>query len=194
MPIQPLFSPNDFFDQELRQMISPAITAAELIIHSTEVMRLILFLKILGMILTTLLMIAILILIIRMNIFSLKIKSAKSFLFLVSDFEKGKIARQWNTIKDRLRKGQDAELRLAVIEADQLLDSVLKRLGISGSSMAERLEKIRPWQLPNLPDVWIAHKMRNRLVHEPQTKITAYEATAAVQIYEKALKFLGFLD
>lgn len=194
MPIEPLFSPGALFPEEWRQAISAATTAGEIIARSPEVARIILALKIFALIATALLAIGIVVLLIKMNFFAAKVRSARSFLFLVSVAEKEKISREWGRVKARLRRGGDAELRLAVIEADQLLDAMLKRMGFGGDTMAERLEKVRPWQLANLPDVWVAHKMRNRLVHEPQSRITPYEAETALQIYEKAFKSLGLLD
>lgn len=194
MPIEPIFSPGTFIPAEWRGVISAATTAGEMIARSPEVTAIIFGLKIFALVVTTLLAIGIVVLLVKMSFFSSKIKTARNFLFMVSVEEKEKVSREWERLKTRLRRGGDAELRLAVIEADQLLDAMLKRIGFSGDTMGERLERIKPWQLSNLPEVWVAHKMRNRLVHEPQTHITPYEAETALQIYEKALKSLGLLD
>lgn len=194
MPIEPIVSPGTFLPAEWRSAITAATTVGTLIARSPEVTAMLLALKIFSLVVTTLLAIGIIVLLVKMSFFSSKLTTARSFLFLVSVAEKEKVSRDWERVKARLRRGGDAELRLAVIEADQLLDAMLKRIGISGNTMAERLERVKPWQLSNLPEVWIAHKMRNRLVHEPQIRITPYEAETALQIYEKALKSLGFLD
>jgi hypothetical protein len=191
--MEPLFPPGTFLPAEWRQAISVATTAGEMFVRSPEVAAIIVGLKVFAAVVTTLLAIGIVVLLVKMSFFSSKIKTAKSFLFMASAAEQEKVSREWERVKGRLRRGGDAELRLAVIEADQLLDTMLKRIGFSGNTMAERLERIGPWQLPNLPDVWVAHKMRNRLVHEPHTRITPYEAETALQIYEKALQSLGLL-
>jgi hypothetical protein len=190
----PFVSPNEFFGEELREAIAVATTVGVLIASSPEVARLIFILKVASLIITTLLGIGILVLFVKLNIFPSKLKAARTFIFMAAAGEKRQTAHEWEKIKNRMKRGGDAEMRLAVIEADQLLDAMLKKMGVPGSTMSERLKTLRPWQLENLPDVWVAHKIRNRLVHEPSAKISPYEAENVLQIYEKALKSLGLLD
>lgn len=56
--------------------------------------------------------------------------------------------------------------KLAIIEADIILDEVLKQQGYAGNSLGERLKSISPQQLDSLQDAWEAHKVRNRIAHE----------------------------
>ena len=56
--------------------------------------------------------------------------------------------------------------KLAIIEADIILDEVLKQRGYIGNSLGERLKSISPQQLNSLNDAWEAHKVRNRIAHE----------------------------
>jgi hypothetical protein len=56
--------------------------------------------------------------------------------------------------------------KLAIIEADIILDETLKKRGYVGSSLGERLRNISPTQLQSLNDAWEAHKIRNRIAHE----------------------------
>ncbi|MCA9355448.1 hypothetical protein KC865_02755 [Candidatus Kaiserbacteria bacterium] len=56
--------------------------------------------------------------------------------------------------------------KLAIIEADIILDSVLKNRGYAGDSLGERLRSISPSQLGSLNDAWEAHKVRNRIAHD----------------------------
>lgn len=59
-------------------------------------------------------------------------------------------------------------LKAAIIDYDSLLDHVMKDKRIPGSSMGERLKSAgRHFQKPIYNNIWEAHKMRNRLVHEP---------------------------
>jgi hypothetical protein len=190
----PPVSPNEFFGEELRQAIYVATVTKALIVSAPAFTRLIFLLKVAALVITTFLAIGITILLLRLNFFSSTFQSAKHFLKPGSISGKEKLSRQWERIKARLSRGSDADLRLAVIEADQLLDTVLKRLGVGGNTLSEKLERLRPWQLENLPDLRLAHKIRNRLVHEPASRITPYEAETTLQIYERALKSLGVLD
>ncbi|MEK7639124.1 MAG: hypothetical protein AAB388_03120 [Patescibacteria group bacterium] len=55
--------------------------------------------------------------------------------------------------------------RLAIIEADIILDDILKQRGYAGTSLGERLRSISPHQLASLDDAWEAHKVRNQIAH-----------------------------
>jgi len=56
--------------------------------------------------------------------------------------------------------------KLAIIEADIILDDILKKQGYAGNSLGERLKSIAPTQLESLQDAWEAHKVRNKIAHE----------------------------
>jgi hypothetical protein len=56
--------------------------------------------------------------------------------------------------------------KLAIIEADIILDDILKKQGYAGNSLGERLKSIAPSQLESLQDAWEAHKVRNNIAHQ----------------------------
>jgi len=55
--------------------------------------------------------------------------------------------------------------KLAIIEADIILDEIVKERGYAGNSLGERLRSISPAQLNSLDDAWAAHKVRNQIAH-----------------------------
>lgn len=55
--------------------------------------------------------------------------------------------------------------RLAIIEADIILDELLKERGFAGATLGERLKSISPQQLSSIQDAWEAHKVRNKIAH-----------------------------
>ncbi len=81
---------------------------------------------------------------------------------------------------------------LAVIDADKLLDEALKKRGFSGKTMGERLVAAQRSMKDN-DAVWYAHKLRNRLVHEPDVKLKKNEAQNALAGFKKGLHDLGAL-
>jgi len=87
----------------------------------------------------------------------------------------------------------ESEAKLALIEADALLDETLKRLGYPGESLGERLEKLTVDILPNLEEIQKIHKIRNNIIHDPTYKLNLEEAKKALVIYEKALINLDVL-
>ena len=102
-----------------------------------------------------------------------------------------KMARQWAKIAARSETGLESEYKLAVIEADSLLDEVLKKIGYEGETLGERLKKVPPDILPGIEQVWDAHKTRNNIVHDPDYRLSFDGAKKAITIYEKALTDLG---
>ena len=104
-----------------------------------------------------------------------------------------KFYRQWQKIKQRLDAGLESEYKLAAIEADSVLDDILKKMGFAGETLAERLTKLTEATITNLPEVLEAHKTRNNIVHDPDFKLTLDETRRALEVYEKALTDLHAL-
>lgn len=80
--------------------------------------------------------------------------------------------------------------KLAVVEADKLLDTVLRKLHFPGETMGERL-KTAAYKYPAISQVWPAHKLRNQLVHDATFEITVRQAKSAVRDFYAALKALN---
>lgn len=104
-----------------------------------------------------------------------------------------KIAKRWEGISKRLTTASESEYKLAVIEAESVLEEILIRMGLSGQSFGERIKRIQKAQLPSLDDVLQAHQMRNNVVHDPDYKLTLQETKKAIDVYERALKELDAL-
>ena len=97
---------------------------------------------------------------------------------------------RWEEIEKHINSTREAEWKFAVIEADKLVDEVLKGAGFQGDTMGDRLMNIQPGQLTTLQNLWEAHKIRNRLVHDVNYFLRYTEAKRAVGLYEKTLKEL----
>lgn len=98
-----------------------------------------------------------------------------------------KVTKEWGNILKRLEANDEANYKLAVIESDKLLDTVLKNLTIPGATMGDRLKAIPVSQLPSIDNVWQAHKLRNHLVHTTEFVLTENKAKQAISIYKQAL-------
>lgn len=105
-------------------------------------------------------------------------------------FEAVDFVKKWQKAKARMEKGWEPEAKLAIIEADKLLDNLLQRMGYAGESLGERLKQLDESMLPNINQVWEAHKIRNNLVHDPNYKLSSESAQRAIAVYEQAFKHL----
>ncbi len=93
----------------------------------------------------------------------------------------------WMTIEQQLVKGQESSCHLVVLNADKLLDQALKQRNFKGDTMGERMRSAKDtWS--NANNVWSAHKMRNRIAHEPDVQVGYDNARRALSAYKQALK------
>lgn len=103
------------------------------------------------------------------------------------------LGSRWEEIQKHLNSTKEAEWKFAVIEADSLVDYILKSAGYPGDTMGDRLKNIDKSQIVTLDGLWEAHKIRNRLAHDLSYFLRYGEAKRAVQLYEKTLKELDAL-
>lgn len=102
-----------------------------------------------------------------------------------------KIAQmRWKEIKRRMSIGTESEWRLAIIEADSLIDEVFKKMGFSGDTLGDRINSISQQELNSINELREAHGVRNRLVHTPGYKVSQDDAERAIRRYERVLEEL----
>lgn len=95
---------------------------------------------------------------------------------------------QWAALLTRVKTPEG--MVLAIIDGDKLLDQALKKRHFKGNTMGERLVSAQRMISDN-DAVWYAHKLRNRLVHEPNVRLKKKEAQAALAGFRQGLKDLG---
>ncbi|MBP9822193.1 MAG: hypothetical protein KBC81_01960 [Candidatus Pacebacteria bacterium] len=105
----------------------------------------------------------------------------------------GPIQEQWTDIMTHIDSIHEGEWKFAVIEADSLVDNVLKNY-FPGASMGDRLMNIDKTKLLTLDDLWEAHKIRNRLAHDSNYFLRHAEALRAIRLFESTLKELGAIQ
>ncbi len=107
---------------------------------------------------------------------------------------KRRSTKAWRDVQKHVFTGDENSLKIALLEADKLLDEALKLSGVPGSNLGDRLKSLTESDLPNLQMVWEAHKLRNRLAHEQNFTLNRDTAERALTIYEEALKTLGLIE
>ncbi len=101
------------------------------------------------------------------------------------------IAHLWVQIEASSNQGIMGT-KLAIIEADKLLDRVLRSMYFPGDTLGERL-KSAAFKYPAIRQVWGAHRLRNQLVHDTTFEITIRKAKQALDDYRAALKVLNVM-
>lgn len=106
--------------------------------------------------------------------------------------DKEGVKKQWQGIEKLLSQPGEMNYKLAVLEADKLLDYVLKSMAMPGKDLAERL-RFASFKFTKLKRVWWAHGVRNQLVHESSFHLGRSLAKKAVKEFKGALEEMGAL-
>jgi len=102
------------------------------------------------------------------------------------------IAKRWVEVRKTSEQGVMGA-KLALLEADTLLDVGLKSMMMPGETLGERL-KVACYKYPKLQNVWWAHKLRNNLAHDASFQLSTRQARQAIDEFERALKTLNVLS
>jgi hypothetical protein len=102
-------------------------------------------------------------------------------------------APKWKKIEKRLEGEVEADFKLAVIEADELLNKVMDEIGYKGRDLAEKLEKVTEEMISNLRELKEARKVRDDIIEDPTYRLTKEEARKILKVYEKSLRDLQAL-
>ena len=102
---------------------------------------------------------------------------------------------RWEHIQDLLNAPSSAEWRIAIMEADSVLEGLLEARDIPGAGIGERLKNMPPGDLSSIQAAWEAHLVRNRIAHEgSEFSLSQRDARRTIQLYEVVFRELGFLS
>lgn len=73
---------------------------------------------------------------------------------------------RWERIEQLFDSHNQNDWRVAIIEADTMLDELLISYNFPGENLGERLKNANNKVLPTVQSAWEAHKVRNRIAHE----------------------------
>jgi hypothetical protein len=108
--------------------------------------------------------------------------------------KKNKLRAKWAKVRVKLDSKNESDYKVAIIEADNIIDDLLARMNYKGENMGERLDNITPGQIENIEDLRTAHETRNRIIHDENFVLTKVEAKKTFEYYEDFLKFFMVLD
>lgn len=106
------------------------------------------------------------------------------------DLDRKYFTSKWNELQKHLSKSE--MWPMAVIQADNLLDEALKKSRYKGKTMGERMVSAQK-TFTNNNQMWFGHKLRNRIVHESDTKLAEKDVKTALIGLRQALRDLGAL-
>lgn len=96
---------------------------------------------------------------------------------------------QWKKIEWHVNSNSEANWRLAILEADIMLEDLLKTLGYFGDGVGEMLKSVDPTDMLTLNNAWDAHKVRNRIAHDGSNfQLTEREAKRVISLFEAVFR------
>ena len=108
------------------------------------------------------------------------------------DQARQRVLQAWAEVETYVQNGDDVHLRMAVIQADAVLDMALQAKSFPGRTLNDRLNfAIHKYR--NLKKVRWAHGLRNTLAHEPIKPLSRRDGMGAISSFRAALKELGAL-
>lgn len=105
---------------------------------------------------------------------------------------KMKVVAKLNELHKLSASNDPIILRSILIDADKLLDNTLKYKRVHGETMGERLKNAkRLFDKQSYNELWEAHKLRNRLVHDMEITTNTKQLKANYKKFIKAVRYLS---
>lgn len=102
--------------------------------------------------------------------------------------------KRWMNIAAMFQSPDPNAWRIAIIDADSMLEELITSMGFVGESFGEKLKQMNNSGIPWTDAAWDIHLLRNKLAHEgSRYPLTDREAYRAFKIYENIFFETGFL-
>ena len=96
---------------------------------------------------------------------------------------------RWASVQEHLASNNPNDWKLAIIEADVLLERMLEKAGYAGNTVGERLKSASIRSFATLDDAWTAHRVRNQIAHGgTDFVLTQKIANETLILYERVFK------
>lgn len=114
--------------------------------------------------------------------------------FAVPVVDHGEKRERWEVVINHLNSGNQAEWKLAIMEADNILDDMVEKIGYAGENLGERLRVVEQSDFNTIQSAWEAHKIRNKIAHEgSKFELSEREARRIIGLYEKVFKEFEYI-
>lgn len=102
---------------------------------------------------------------------------------------------RWARVMEHATSGDEHQWRLAILEADIMLNELLDLKGFKGETMAEKMKRVNPSDFHSIDDAWEAHKVRNKVAHEgSESPLTEREKNRVIGLYKRVFEEFGFIS
>lgn len=111
-----------------------------------------------------------------------------------SSLEDSPTQKRWTRVQAHLNSEHESDWRLAILEADVLLDELVTQMGYHGDSLGEKLKGVEKSDFLSLDSAWDAHSVRNKIAHQGSAfALTDREAKRVLKLYEEVFREFHFI-
>lgn len=129
----------------------------------------------------------------KANYFSGKVEGYMDTLG-IGNLTKRKSLKGWEQIKKRIITSVQQEWKVAVLEADKILNEILKMAGYLGNDLGKKLDILTKENLSNLDEIKKAHLLANQIMKDPGMELKKEDAIIALKSFKKAFIELNLLE
>ncbi len=102
---------------------------------------------------------------------------------------------RWNRIKEEISSENEQSWKLAILEADIMLNELLDVLAYRGETMADKMKQVERADWKTIDLAWEAHKVRNSIAHQgTMVRLGDREARRVIGLYEQVFKEFQFVE
>lgn len=125
----------------------------------------------------------------------LKLKFHSSQDFSSNASETGKmVSKRWQGIIEKLESPSMGDWKLAILEADIILDEIVHRMKYPGETLGEKLKNVERSDFNTADKAIEAHKVRNTIARESGNFfITQEEARRVIDLYREVFKEFRYI-
>ena len=102
---------------------------------------------------------------------------------------------RWNKVEEQSGSSNPESWRLAILEADIMLNELLDIQGYKGETLADKMKQVDRAQFNSIDAAWDAHQVRNRIAHQGTAhEISAREVRRVIGLYRRVFKEFRYIE
>lgn len=102
--------------------------------------------------------------------------------------------KKWADLLELVESEDSGNWRLAILEADILLEELVSTMGYKGEGLGEKLKGIERSDFNTLEQAWEAHKVRNTIAHDgADFVLTQRETRRVIDLYRQIFEEFRFI-
>ncbi len=114
--------------------------------------------------------------------------------FIKPEVKTNQVNVRWQNILGHFNSQNPNDWRVAILEADVMLDEIVTSMGYTGEGLGAKLTSIRINDFPTLQSAWEGHKMRNIIAHDGASySLTDRQKEITRRHFETVFRDLGII-